>query len=239
MTNIYTWPRSWGQFASGVFQLMSRNQASQSTWSGATGVLGPHAQFWVCQVQLAPQFDEVNFAISAFFSQVAGQKGLIRMYHSARRGPQYDREQDAVGEPFSDDTFFNDNSGFLNGYLPASIMVDERALLNETSVVVRGLPESTNRVIRRGDLIEFLRNGIATEIPSLHEVVRDAPTDALGRTRLEFKPGLRKGLAAGDRISLRYPSTVFRLIDDSQGQINYTPPIVGDIGFSLFEGIAV
>lgn len=237
MTDIYNWPRAWDDVASGSFWLASRNQSSQSSWSGRVNVFGPHSQLWQCQVQLNQQFDEVNFEISSFFSLVGGPKGLIRMGHIARPRPQYDVEQDETQEPWSDDTFFDDGTGWLDGALPASIYCASAQARGDTSVIVGGLPVSTARVLRRGDLVEFKRNGIADETPSLHEIVKDAPTDSSGETRIEFRPALRKGVAIGDQVSLRYPTTVFRLADDNQGQINYTPPIIGSVGFSLIEAI--
>ena len=107
-----------------------------------------------------------------------------------------------TSEPWSDDTFFDDGTGWRSGPLPSTVDLYEGAAARATSVVIEGLPANTARCLRRGDLFEIRRNGVADYTPSLHRVIRDCPTDATGKTRVDFVPPLRKGVAAHDMIVL-------------------------------------
>src|SRR5688572_19083649 len=115
MPEIMAWPSSWDGAVSSRFYLSSASQASQSPWSGRRSVYGPHRQFWRCEVTLPPKQTAQWRAISAFFSDVAGQHGLIRIHDMMRRKPLYNLEAVLGQEAWSDDTFFSDGTGWLSG----------------------------------------------------------------------------------------------------------------------------
>lgn len=235
--DIVAWPKDWYRVMSSRFYLGSASQVSNSPWSGRKSVYGPHRQMWRCEIQLAPQKAHRWPAISAFFSEVAGQAKLIRIGDPQRPRPQYNMRETLSSQGFSDSTFFDDGTGFVEGGIPSLIHVAGAESRGATSVVVGGLPESLSRPLRRGDLFEIRRNGIADETPSLHEVIRDAPSDADGETRIEFRPPLRKGVDAGDMVVLERPTSVFRCIDDDQGIVDRSLGNVGVLGFTLLENI--
>lgn len=230
-------PRDWYRFASCNFYLSSINLNSVAPATGRRSVSGPNSQLWRAQLTMTTQDRDVWMAIEGMFAELAGSSGLLRMADPSRRAPQWDLDIAAGREAFSDGSFFTDGTGFSEGTLSPNIFAVEAADRGDTSMVVGGLPESSSRVLRRGDHFEVRRNGMADETPSLHIVVRNAPTDADGQTRLEFRPALRKGVAMGDQIALRYPSTVFRLADDAQGIVERTPPNFGALGFGLIEAL--
>jgi hypothetical protein len=177
--------------------------------------------------------------ISAFFSQLGGQAGLLRIGDPSRSECRYNRERrrEASQQWFSDGTKFTDGTGWLDGMMPTAGHLTAPAERGDTFVLIGGLLQSTLGALRSGDLIEFRPNGIADGVPRLHEIVRQANTDADGKTGIQFRPALRAGLAAGDMVVLEYPTSVFHLIDDGQGEIEITPPLLANFGFSLVEAI--
>lgn len=237
MTTILEYPRDWYDFATGSFFLSSINTSSSSPFTGRRSITGPNSQLWRVKVTLAPQEPELWMAMEGFIAELAGQAGLLRFADFAKLLPQRDMAVDPDSEPWSDGTFFDDGSGWASGLLAPSIFATAAASRGDTGFSVGGLPVSESRVLRRGDNIEIRRNGIWDETPSLHILIRDVGTDASGETRLEFRPALRKGIAAGDMVVLTYPMSVFRMIDDAQGQVERTPYLRGDLGFELIEAI--
>lgn len=237
MTRLMEWPLGWYKFASGSFTLTSKNLLSQNPFTQRLSVSGPTAQFFQVKVQLSDQDEAVWMSMEGFFAEAGGSAGIIRLADFSRLTPQYNRAFYGVRTGWTDGTFWSDGSGWQDGRLPAFVTVAEAAPKGATSVVVTGLPVSTARVLRRGDDVEFRRNGQYDETPSLHRIIRDAPTDASGRTRIEFRPGLRKGVALGDMVVLDYPMGNFRLTDDNQAVVERTPPNFGDLGFQLIEAL--
>jgi hypothetical protein len=235
---IWEWPSDWYRFTSGRCNLRSRSQSSASPWTGRRNVYGPHAQMWVIEVVMAEMEDPMALAVEAFLERLGGTSGLIRMSSPIVREPQWNLERIGTIGPWSDNTFFADGSGFVGGLIGPYAVVTEAESIGATSVAIGGdLPASTARVLRRGDLIEFRRDGVADATPSLHRIMVDADTDSGSETRVEFMPPLRKGVAADDMVVLVNPTSVFRLADDEQGAAEYTPPIRAAIGFSLVENL--
>lgn len=234
---VKEWPRAWLGSVTLRCYLWSGSQSSNSPWSGRRNVYGPHRQLWRVEMQLAPKLPELWKPIGAFFSEIGGQAGLIRTAIPTRLKPQYTLAATLGNEPFSDDTSFTDNTGFVTGGLPAFIHVAQAAARGSKKFVAGGLPENLSNALLPGDLFEIRRDGIADEIPSMHEVMRRSNTDADGKTLLEFRPGLRKGVQAGDQIALEYPTCVFRAIDDEQGIIDVDVAWHGRAGFTLIEAV--
>lgn len=236
MPNIQTFPIEWNAVASGSFHLMAKNLQSTSPFSGRRGV-SPIVQIWTVKLTLTPQESDVWMAQEAFFAELAGAYGFLRISDITRRLPQHDMEIVATREAFSDTTYFSDGTGFEAGLLPPFLFTVDTAARGETSVLVGGLTASQSRQLRRGDHVEFRRGGVADETPSLHILLRDASSNASGETLIEFRPSLRKGLAAGDQVVLRDPQGVFRLASDEQGMMERTPPLFGELGFELIEAL--
>lgn len=238
MPRVHTWPAEWNKLATLRFYPSAANQTSPSPWVGKGSVYGPHVQLWRVEATLVPEYISDKWkAFSAFFAELSGQKELLRIGDVTRFFPQFDLEVAETQEPFSDGTRFTDGTGWIDGGLPPNVFVAVAAKKGDTSLVLGGLPASTPAALRPGDHIEVKRNGIQDETPSLHMVIRKAPTDAEGKTRIEFRPWLRKGVAAGDQVTLRGATGVFRCTDDAQGIVDISAPNVGNVGFSLVEAI--
>lgn len=237
MTNVYTFPKEWYNFTTQTFPLRPRSQASSRPWAGGNSIYGPHAQVWMPQFSGIVKDKFLWQQVSAFFSRLGGQAGLLRMSHCLRLRPQYNRE--AVGQAvgFSDGSHFTDGSGFLSGLLPPTAFVSVAAARGDINVQIGGLPVSISSALRRGDLIEFRPNGIADNVPRLHEVMVPGSTNTSGQTGVEIRPPLRTGLAAGDMAVLEMASSVFHLVDDQQGDVTMTVASQGTFGFSLIEAI--
>ncbi len=234
---VHTWPKEWDRFVTANFDLMSRSRSSGSPWSGRQSVFGPHVQLWTASVQMSHEDAEAHAEIAAFFDEIGGRKGLIRMRHPIRQQPLIDSETQFSQERFSDNTSFSDGTGFVSGGLPSFIYAGSSADRGNKTMVVGGLPTSQARVLRMGDVFEVRRNGEENREPSFHRIARHAPTDADGKAGIKFNPGLRRAVAPGDQIVLRNATCVFRLVDDEQAQQNLTSPTFADLGFSLIEAI--
>ncbi len=239
MPDIQEWPRSWHKFSSVRFFLRSFSQVSVSSWTQARNVYGPHAQVWFAELNLNPQDFETWMPMEAFLTEMGGQSELMRMADSARLEPQYNLQAEGSIVGFTDATFFSDGTGFNSELLPSSIYVVEGAAKDETSIVVGGLPASTARVLRRNDAMQILPNGMPGEVPHYYSIIRDCPTDADGFTRVDFRPGLREGVSAGDTVLLDYPQGLFRLMDDQQGIFERSPGSLplGSTSLKLIEAI--
>jgi hypothetical protein len=237
MTEIYEYPKEWYRFTKQTFVLRSKSQVSARPWAGGNSVYGPHVQMWM------PQFSGVvteKFLwqkVSAFFSRLGGQAGLIRMGHGLRLRPQYNRANRASSQAFSDSTTFTDGTGFLSGLLPSTAYVLARASRGDMTIQIGGLPASITDALQRGDLLEFRPNGIADATPRLHEVMVNGSTNSDGQTGIEIRPALRTDLAVGDMVVLENPSSVFHLVDDQQGDMAMTVASQGAFGFSLIEAV--
>lgn len=244
MTTIQTWNRAWCADIDTSFVLASYSLFSQGINRGAPDVYGPQAQVWQCSIAVAT--DERRTAtggwqkIGSFFTRSAGQKGLIRMFDPKRIRPGRDirgpTERAALANtPFSDGTLFTDGTGFEDTTLPPYCTVYEAADAGADSIIVTGLPVSTDACLWAGDRCEHLPNGSPREYSLYYEIGFDAPTDSLGRTRLAISPTLRIGVAAGDQIRLDHASGVFRLTSEDQGGIEHSGGGMGRTAFQMIE----
>jgi hypothetical protein len=237
MTQIYEYPLEWYRFTTQTFPLRSRSQVSARPWSGGNSVYGPHAQIWTPQFSATIAEKYLWQKVSAFFSRLGGQAGLIRMGHGLRLRPQYNRASTAGSETWSDGSLFTDGTGFVSGLLPPTAYVLTAVARGDMTIQIGGLPANVTDALRRGDLLEFRPNGIADACPRLHEVMVNGSTDSDGQTGVEIRPPLRSALAAGDMVVLENPLSVFHLVDDQQGDIEMTVASQGTFGFSLVEAL--
>lgn len=237
MPDVVEFPRSWWGSVQVDFGLMPRSRRSSSPWRMSQNVYGPHVQWWQAKISFPPLKDKDLAAREGFIESLGGSAGLLRMGHPFRLEPLFNGDVTATGAQWSDGTFFDDGSGWLSGPLPPLVYVAEAVASRVTSVIIGGYPVSTQRVARRGDLIEFRRNGLWDETPSLHRVTKDAHSNADGEGRVEFVPPLRKGLAAGDQVALNEPKSVFRLMNDEDGMASRDARWIGSQSINLVEAL--
>lgn len=238
---IYEWPADWYRAVSASFFLSSRNQTFQSPWSGRKSVYGPHSQFWMCKMTLMTlrEFESPKmWEVSAFFSRLDGQNGLLRIGAIMRMDSQYNLQQAAQSQAWSDGTIFTDGTGWQSNLLPPTAFVAAVANSGDKNLVIGGLPASVAQAIRPGDLFEVRPNGVSSETPNLYEVQVGGSTDANGKIGVEVRPRLRMNFAVGDTIVLKNATSVFHVVDDNQGEIQITGnPINGNLGFTLIEAL--
>lgn len=234
---VHDFPVGWYSFARITYRLRAASQSSNRPWSGGQNIYGPHAQFWVAQLVMTEQEDPVRQEIEGFFARLEGRAGLLRIADASRLRPWYDRNLAATSEAFTDGTGFTDGTAFASGYLPPSVNVAAAAAKGANYAVLGGFPASTANVLRRGDLMQINPGGQTTSCPNLYQVVQGGSTDAEGKIGVEVRPPFRMALAPGDQAQLRHPGSVFRLSDDDQATMEVTPPVVGNLGFSLVEAL--
>lgn len=237
---VYEWPHEWYQYI--ITQSMNVRSASLTAsraYIGAVGVKGPHAQFWLNNVTLAPIIDPLRQDMAAFFARLGGQSGLLRISDATRLEPWHDRDPSLTltTEEFTDSTEFTDGTGFASGYLPPEVFVYQAANRGDNYFVLGGFPASTANVLRRGDLIQIKPGGVPGTFPHLYQAMYGGSSDSSGRVGVEISPRLRAGIAAGDAASLRYPSSVFRFVDDTQAEFQMSTNRLGSAGFQLVEAL--
>jgi hypothetical protein len=239
VSDIFEWPRSWYRFTQTTFRIQSRSQTTPRTYIGGNSVYGPHAAIWVGQFALATerQTKGDGQAMSAFFSRMDGQAQLIRMTDYQRMRPLANRLATPTKQAWSDDTYFDDGTGWAEYPVPPVAVVAAACSRGADYIVLGGLPASQTSVLRRGDLVELRPNGIWTSTPNLYEVQVDANTNSDGKVGFEIRPRLRQGFAIGDMAVLDHPMSVFRAIDDDQGVGQISHPGQVTRSFSLVEAI--
>src|SRR6185437_3793095 len=152
MTAIYEYPIEWYKFTKQTFPLRSRSQVSARPWAGGNSVYGPHVQLWMPSFSAIVTEKYLWQKVSAFFSRLGGQAGLIRISHGLRLRPQYNRENSAGSETWSDGSHFTDGTGFVSGLLPSTAFVLTAASRGDTTIQIGGLPPFITNALRRGDL---------------------------------------------------------------------------------------
>lgn len=238
MTEIYTYPPEWYEFSKIAFPLRSMSQASPRPWAGGNSVYGPHAQLWLPKLTVGTIHNQrVWREMGAFFSRLGGQSGLLRIGDFSRGKPVYNVNRAGGVSTWSDGTLFSDGYGFVSGLLPPTCFLAASASRGDIDVMIGGLPASIADALHRGDLFEVRPNGIPSASPNLYQVMVTGSTDPSGRTGVEIRPPLRMDLAAGDMVVLNDPTSVFHLVDDSQGDMEISAPIKADFGFSLIEAM--
>ena len=120
---------------------------------------------------------------------------------------------------------------------PPEVFVYSAAARAANYIVLGGFPVSTANILRSGDLLQIKPNGIAGSVPHLYEVRVGGSSDSSGRIGVSLNVRLRQAVAAGDVVGLRYASTLFRLADDTQGEVEDTGAGVGSVGFTLVEAL--
>jgi hypothetical protein len=235
VTVVYSWPDNLKGVVESRFYLRTANLSSTSPYTGQRSAYGPTAQIWVAELTFPAMQKQHWRYLSGFLSRLDGISGLVRMPDAFRINPLYNEEIGGTITGFSDDTLFEDGTGFIEGMVPSFCSVGENAAVGADSIVIQGLPESTDGIFRSGDLIEAQPSGQATPYGNLYEVVGQGNSDGDGKSRVYIRPGLRVGLAEGDAIKTVRATSVFRLANDQEGIMNRTMPDHGRLGLTLVE----
>lgn len=232
---ILDWPANLSSVTARTFRLTSRNLQSTSLLTREVTPAGPTVQRFVAALSFPPRDQAEWRQADGLLTSLRGMSGLLRLGDPAKKEPLFNSTVTETAETWDDLTTWDDGAGWSSGKLPAFVAAKDAASRGERSVVLQSLPVSTIAVLRPGDLFEIRTNGIPAEHGHLYLVTRQANTDTNGETRVTFEPGLRTGVAPGDMVVLTEPKTVFRLIDDEQGEIEVDNTFIGQMGLSLIE----
>lgn len=234
---VYDFPQEWYELiVTQKFRTWSRSFVSPRPFTGGVNVNGSHTKLWRADVTMGPQRDLVLQEMKAFFDQLDGQAGVLRFADVTRLAPWHDRALAPSVSYFSDASSFTDGTGFANGYLPPEVYLASAAQAGSKYIVLGGFPASTANVLRRGDLLQIKPNGIPGTVPHLYAALLPGSSDADGNVGIKIDIGLRTDVAARDTVGLRYASSLFRLADDTQGEIEDSDG-VGTFGFSIIEAL--
>lgn len=179
--------------------------------------------------------------LDGLLAVLAGAGGKLRLWDEARKQPYYNSLVSKSGSNWDDNTTWDDGAQWESGLLPPFVTASEDQPRGATDLLAGGFPANTEGVLRRGDLFEVRPNGTAAEHGHLYVVVGFANSNSGGKTRIFFRPGLRAGVRAGDMLVIGgssptfWPSTVFRLASDDEGDIEVRAPSTGSIGVTLLE----
>ncbi|WP_448043819.1 hypothetical protein [Bradyrhizobium liaoningense] len=236
---VYDFPVEWYDLlVTQKMPLRSINQAAATTWNGAgQGIIGPHTQIWTTEMSFRPMYDPIQQDVDAWVSRLRGRSGVARIGNALRQRPWYDRNLLPGTSTFSDSTTFTDGTGFDDGYLPSEVYVVNAASKGHRYIVLGGFPASTANVLRRGDLLQIKPNGLPGTVPHLYKAMYGGNSDSSGEIGLEIEPMLRTDIAAGDTVGLRNTTSLFRLVDDQQGDIEISANGIGSLGLSFIEAL--
>jgi hypothetical protein len=244
--NVETWPSDAG-VAQRSFQLKSYNLRSIGYLSREVRSSGPVAQRFEVKLTLPPmgviaREAEGNASAKAswrkvdgFLARLRGTSGFVRLRDHARPAPYYNIVNIQGVANWDDDATWDDGAQWVGGHLPPYVVIDALARRGDNSVVMRGLPTSTEAALNPGDLFEIRPNGVPAEHGMLHLVTRQANSNSDGKSRVYFEPGIRLGVRSGDMVVLRQPTSVFSLASDEDGMIDVDQALNGTLGLTLIE----
>jgi hypothetical protein len=239
VTDVYDWPNDWYyRIQTQSFNLRSLNQAAGIGWGGAGQAISSLAtQMWLCDVTMMPLRDPILQDMDAFLARLRGRNGVVRFGNGARLAPWNDRNLSPTTSTWDDGSTFTDGTAFANGFLPPEVYVVNAAAKGSNYVVLGGFPASMTAALHRGDLLQIKPNGIPGTVPHLYKTMWTADSNSAGQIGVAIEPRLRAGIAAGDVVGLRNATTLFRMVDDTQGDIQITGAGMGACGFSLVEAL--
>lgn len=186
---------------------------------------------------VAPQkYTREVHAAQAFFSRLRGQARLIRIGDYRRMKP-FNNNVTPTKQAWSDETYFDDGSGWAEYPVPPFGVVARAASRGDSFIVLGGLPASKTALLLRSDTVELRANGVWTSTPNFYEFQVDGNTNADGEMGVEIWPPLRQGFAVGDMAVFDHPMTVMQCIDDDQGFGTNSFPKLTTRSFSLVEAI--
>ena len=205
---------------SGKFRLAPINQYSTSPYTGA-GKSISLAMIWRADLTWNSRDLASGRDMQGFIEGLEGAANAVALFDWWRPFP-VPLAGGITG--FSDNTLFSDGTGFEDGWSPAVVTA---AAKGERRVHVSGLPTS-RECFRRGDL--FGINGY------LYEVARGVTSNADGEALINFLPGLRAGVMAGDAVTLWRPTVPMRMVP-SDDILNRTFNVNDPFSLSFVEDI--
>lgn len=236
MVVSHTWPVEWHKFTNTVFTLTSNVIRTRSTYSPRQNTNLSY-QVWMAEFTYKEEVGPSLFQQKeAFFSRLDGETNPFRIGDPLRCFPAMNRQKmGLVNEPWSDDTYFTDGTGWSDGGLmPPHAFVLEAAVKGARFLKIGGLPAGVVGAFTPGDLFELQINGVPTETSNLYSAVIFGNTNSNGETGIEIRPGLRQNFGVGDRVVLFHPKALIQLADSNGGVITRRSNI-GALGFSGIE----
>lgn len=236
---IYEWPAAYVA-RTRAFHLAATNILSVGYMTQVTNAF-PVAQTWRTKVIFPAKTPEGWREMDGIIARLKGMNGLIRMEDPARVQPLYNEQVSLTTESFDDGTLWEDSTGWSSGMLPPHVAVGEAEAVGANSVVLSFPSGFMNvaAVLRPGDLLEIRPGGVPATHGHLYIATFTANTDALGKTRVYFEPGLRAAVAMGDMAVLSHAKTVFRLASDEDGEMEVDEARHGRLGLTLIEALPI
>lgn len=206
-----------------------------NSWTRKASPYGPWSRVWMADLTPAGLDRNDRAIVEGFVTRMDGVGGLMRIHDQFHQEPEYNRTARETST-WSDGTLFSDGTPWVDYAIPPSVTVSEAASLEAESLVIQGLPASVPQLFMPSDAFELRPNGIPTPFGNYYRIINWCGSDASGRTRLEFKPGLRQGFAVGDMVVLDKPTCVFRFASDAEGIVTRNASgIRATVGLSLVE----
>ena len=215
---ILIWPAAHRGVVSSGFDLITQNLHAVAPLTNDIIPGGTVDRRFMVTLELPARMELEGRERSGLVARLRGMRGRVRMTDTMRRIQAYNLRVLGSQHGFSDGTYWSDETGWLEGFLPPFVSAEEGARRGDESLVLSGFPDSTEKVFSPGDLLEVRPNGQFASHAHLYEVTHYSNSDAGGLTRVEFGPGLRAGVRPGDQIVLRDPTSVFQLISDGEGR---------------------
>lgn len=219
---------------SGSFQLMPAGQilGVGSPFSTISRAVANTAQLWMAKLQFGTLYEWQ--AVVAFITSLNGVETLFRMHDPARLLPTgvaggWNARGDSTPVYFDDGVGglwgFSDGRALTAGETSALVGADARA--GDNSLHLKGLVPDAATGFLPGDLLELHKN--------LYEVLRPAPTNTDGETRVLVRPTLRKGAIVDDPVNLWKPKARFMLAAPNEGLADRFGGGLGTLALNAIE----
>lgn len=236
MVDVFTWPAEWLRSTDIKFYARPNSLSSTQSATGTRSVYGPLVQVWMCEIASIPITDERSIRfMEAFLAKLGGIAGLIRIGHPARGLPYAVRQAAIAANGWNDGSNWVDGSQWFGGVLPATVSIVTAAPRGAMSLTLQGFPHSMSPALYAGDHIEIQPGGSPALFGHLYSVATDAASDGSGDLTVNLTIPLRAAVAAGDQVLLQAPKSTFRMIDNDQGIMQLSVPMIGQVGVKLME----
>ena len=219
------WPETVLRPQSVAFDIAPRTLAGPTSVSGLAQIVASDAGIWKAKFGAVMLRNTTHVLMwRAIDNLLEGRLGTIlvplcRGYQPAPAGS--DALYDSV--PHSDDTYFDDDSGYTGGVIDVTLSAD---------AAVRATSASIN--IGYADTLQPGQHfSIGERLYRLRAVIYTAPTTA----DITFRPPLREAATTGTSLNFDDPVCRMRLVDDSQMALDLAHRRFADVSVNFIEAL--
>lgn len=215
MDDVIEFPPNLVAFASASWQIINVSRSGGRSITGTEQVVNSPAGNWVADIALNIGAMDWNgsrelLAYRGFLARLRGRAMVVAVPYNNGRGPSELLGLDiTTGLPHSDDTFFDDDTGYLNGSIPVQMGASIGA--NETDILLQ-YPSFARP--KAGQAIMFPDG-------RMHQIAQLLDNEGEYWT-VRISPWTRAAYPAGTDIEVDRVTCLMRLASDEGGTLTVT-----------------